>query len=173
MPVTVSFIAKTGVLAGLAGLILGKVWWVQPVPPPTRSIQVQQQWALEPGQTLAQYKIIGGLGDVSIALEGGTVRAPFNGEVQANTPDCVLFSSPEVPAYLFRFCGLHRPILGLHQAGQTIGSGDYLQFAALRKQPDGSWTIVEPSQDVLARSLVATEVEQSDQGASDRLPIGY
>jgi hypothetical protein len=155
MPVTVSFIARAGLLAGLAGLLVGKLWWNRGTLPPYRAIQVQQQWALQPGQTLASYKITGGLGDVSIALEGGVVRAPFSGEVQPNTPDCVLFSSPEVPAYLFRFCGLLQPHLGELQAGQAIGSGEYLQFAALRKQPDGSWTLVEPSQEILERSLSA------------------
>jgi hypothetical protein len=155
MRVTVLFIAKSGVLAGLAGLVMGKLWWSRPVPPQPRAIEVQQQWVLQPGQTVASYEITGGLGDVSIALKGGLVRAPFDGEVQINNPKCVLFSSPEVPAYLFRFCGLIHPNLGLLKAGQSIGSGEYLQFAALRKQPDGTWTIVEPSQEILERSLLA------------------
>ncbi|MFZ9737113.1 MAG: hypothetical protein ACO3EZ_03790 [Prochlorotrichaceae cyanobacterium] len=153
MPVTVSFIARAGLLAGLAGLLMGKFWWNRGELPPYRAIQVQQQWALQPGQNLATYKITGGLGDVSIALQGGLVRAPFMGEVQRNTEDCVLFSSPEVPAYLFRLCGLLQPKLGPLNAGDPIGSGEYLQFAALRKQPDGSWTMVEPSQEILERSL--------------------
>ena len=118
-----------------------------------RPIQLHQKWILQPGAEVAGFKIAGGLGDISIELEGKSVRAPFNGKVQPNQADCVVFSSAEVPAYLFRFCGLKRPQLGNLQAGDVIGSGQALQFAALRRQPDGSWAIVEPAMDILERTI--------------------
>lgn len=153
MRVTVSFIAKIAGMAGVLGLMAGQWWWNQAEEPEVRPLLVQQQWELEMGQRVADYRIVGGLGDISIALQGGKVKAPFSGEVRPHTPDCVIFSSPEVPAYLFRLCGLHRPQLGEVKEGGTIGAGEMLQFATLRKQPDGSWSLVEPSRDLLERSL--------------------
>ncbi|NJR66803.1 MAG: hypothetical protein HC772_18205 [Leptolyngbyaceae cyanobacterium CRU_2_3] len=43
--------------------------------------------------------------------------------------------------------------MGTVYLGEAIGSGDYLHFATLRKQPDGTWTIVEPAKDILERIL--------------------
>lgn len=121
---------------------------------PPRDLKVQQTWELQPGQDVAGHAIVAGLGDVSVALRGEAVRSPFNGEVQpATQANCVIFSSPEVPAYLFRLCGLRNPRLGRLKAGQKIGSGDYLHFAALRRQPDGTWVIVEPASTILERML--------------------
>ncbi|MEB3274707.1 MAG: hypothetical protein VKJ85_13060 [Prochlorothrix sp.] len=153
MRVTGSFIAKVAGIAGIIGLVVGHFWWKRPEAPAARALQVQQQWELEIGQRVADYRIVGGLGDISIALQGGKVQAPFGGEVRPHMPDCVIFSSPGVPAYLFRLCGLHRPQLGAVKQGETIGAGEMLQFATLRKQPDGSWSLVEPSRDLLERSL--------------------
>lgn len=119
---------------------------------PLRTIQIQQKW-LQPGDKIASHRIVAGLGDVSIALGGDTVYAPFDGRVQPNIGDCVLFSSPDVPAYLFRLCGLEQPRLGELRQGNAIGSGETLNFATLRKQPDGSWAMVEPAGDILQRFL--------------------
>jgi hypothetical protein len=117
-------------------------------------IQLFQQWQLQPGDVVAGRRLLGGLGDLSIELKGKPIYAPFNGKVQPTTKaGCVVFSSPEVPAYWFRLCGLDRPKTGSLQKGQEIGSGDILQFAALRKQPNGKWAIVEPSQTILERTL--------------------
>lgn len=120
---------------------------------PAREIQIQQAWQLQPGDAIGQYRIAAGLGDISIDLDGGKVYAPFTGRVQPNVADCVLFSSPELPAYLFRLCGLKQPRLGPIQQGQAIGSGEYLHFATLRKLPEGTWTIVEPSRSILEQLL--------------------
>jgi hypothetical protein len=81
------------------------------------------------------------------------VYAPFAGKVEPHREDCVVFSSPEVPAYLLRLCGVRRPKLGQVQQGEAIASAEFLQFAALRRQPDGKWAMVEPSTDVLERTL--------------------
>ena len=124
--------------------------------PPEKVIDIQlfQQWQLQPGDLIAGRRLLGGLGDLSIELKGKPIYAPFNGKVQPTTKGgCVVFSSPEVPAYWFRLCGLDHPKTGALQKGEEIGSGDSLQFAALRKQPNGKWAIVEPSQAILERTL--------------------
>jgi hypothetical protein len=118
-----------------------------------RALQIQQNWQLQPGGEIAGYRILGGLGDVSIELEGGKVYAPFDGKVEPHRDDCVVFSSPEVPAYLLRWCGVRRPKLGRVRQGEAIASANALQFAALRRQPDGKWAMVEPSMDVLEKTL--------------------
>ena len=118
-----------------------------------RAIRISQAWELEPGDIVAGHRVAGGLGDISIELKGDPVYAPFDGQVELNRAGCVLFSSADVPAYLFRLCGLRRPNLGTLRAGEAIGTGDYLQFAALRKQPGGTWTLVEPARNILERTL--------------------
>lgn len=122
---------------------------------PTRQVAIQQGWELETGDWVGGYLVTASLGDVSIRLNGDMVRAPFSGEVElaADAPGCVYFSSPEVPAYLFRFCGLRRPKLGQIQLGAVMGSSQIVHFATLRRQPDGTWAIVEPSSHVLERAL--------------------
>lgn len=127
-------------------------------PPPETVLEpgtqpvVQQQWQLQPGSVVAERTVVAGLGDISIALEGGSVYAPFSGSLQA-TGRCAVFTSPDLPAYLTRLCGLRRVRSGPVQRGDRLGSGQMLHFATLRKQPDGTWAIVEPSQDLVSRFL--------------------
>lgn len=126
----------------------------RPLSPPPRNISLQQTWELQPGDSIAGHLVSASLGDVSIDLDGSWVHAPFDGEVEpAAQAHCVFFSSPEVPAYLFRLCGISHPRLGHLKLGQVIGKGDYLHFATLRRQPEGTWTIVEPSSNILERAL--------------------
>lgn len=122
---------------------------------PPRTVNLYQQWELQPGSTVAGYQIAGGLGDISVQLDGGNVYAPFDGKVSgyAESDRCIVFSSAEVPAYLFRFCGLTHVRLGEVQQGTTLGRGQQFQFALLRKQSDGTWALVEPSSSMLERSL--------------------
>lgn len=120
-----------------------------------RKLQLYQNWALQPGSEIAGYSVVGGLGDVAIALNGKSALAPFDGMVEPTDTGCLVFSSPEVPAYAFRLCGLQNPKLGRVRRGDRIGSGDLLQFAVLRRQPDGRWAIVEPAIDVLERIVKA------------------
>ena len=117
------------------------------------TIHLAQKWELQPGSQIAGYAVAGSLGDISILLKGGRAFAPFAGKIQPDQSGCVVFSSDEVPAYLFRLCGLKQPQLGDVQQGEVIGTGDYLQFAALRKQPNGTWAFVEPSRHILERTL--------------------
>ena len=121
---------------------------------PKRDIPIHQEWALQPGAEVGGFQVVGSLGDVSIDLDGGKITAPFDGEVQPTKDEaCVAFSSPEIPAYLFRLCGITRPRLGSVDAGQVIGRSDVLQFAAMRRQPDGKWAMVEPAVDILERTV--------------------
>lgn len=122
--------------------------------PPKRVIKIQQQWELEPGDLIGEHLVVGSLGDISIQLKHQHLRAPFLGKLEPSTIEqCVIYSTPEVPAYLFRFCGLRRPRFGDVKAGQTIGRGSHIQFATLRRQPDGTWIIVEPSTGILERAV--------------------
>ncbi|MEB3337305.1 MAG: hypothetical protein VKJ46_07590 [Leptolyngbyaceae bacterium] len=117
------------------------------------TIQLSQTWELQPGDRVAGRLVTGSLGDISLEIKGSRVYVPFDGRVQPYQGNCVVFSSDEVPAYLFRLCGLKQPQLGVVKAGEVMGEGNYLQFAALRKQPNGTWFFVEPSRDILERTL--------------------
>lgn len=133
-------------------LMLAPSCSIQPSSMPIRTIQIQQTWQLQPGEQIGGHRIVAGLGEISVQIKGN-VYAPFNGRVEPTANQCVLFSSPDVPAYLFRLCGLKNFTTGTVTEGQAIGSGEYLHFAALRRQPDGTWTMVEPAKNLLERLL--------------------
>ena len=138
-----------------------------PVEP--RNVDIQQNWGLKPGHYVAGHLISGGLGDVSIEVQGSPLFAPFSGLLQPHQTNCAIFSSPEVPAYLLRICGLRHPRLGALQTGSQIGTGKTVHFAALRKQPTGQWAIVEPASDILERMLSnATSTEPQPSGLASR-----
>ncbi|MGD1906840.1 MAG: hypothetical protein ACFB0C_12705 [Leptolyngbyaceae cyanobacterium] len=142
-------------LMGLGVSLIASCGWRQPAVEPL-TIQVYQDWQLSYGDTLGGYPIRGGLGDVALDLAGDRVYMPFNGEVfpaESQDSGCVYISSAEVPAYLFRICGLGRPNLGALSEGDAIGRGQVLVFSTLRKQPDGTWALVEPAPEFI-ESLV-------------------
>lgn len=119
-----------------------------------RTVPIQQNWELQPGKTIGGHRITGGLGDISLEMKGDRVYAPFDGELQPNDIEqCYIFSSPQLPAYLLRLCGLNWAQVGSVQQGDSLGAANYLQFATLRRQPDGTWAIVEPASDILERVL--------------------
>ena len=120
---------------------------------PLRRVQIHQGWALQVGSQVAGYPIKSGLGDITLELAGNPIQMPFNGEVHPTEGDCVLVSSPEVPAYLFRLCGMQQAKLGRQQQDQTIGKAENLVFATLRKQPNGTWVLVEPSTQFIERLI--------------------
>ncbi len=135
-------------------------------PPPLIKVQVFQDWQLKPGDRLAGYTVTGGLGDISIAVQGQAIYAPFKGETQRDARGCLFYSSPEVPSYLFRLCGLtgrtwfdldipplNRLRLGSVKAGDALGHATTLQFATLRKQTNGKWAIVEPDKSLIEMLL--------------------
>jgi len=125
---------------------------------PTREVTFYQSWQLQPGKSIGEVDVVSSLGDVSLALKGKSVYAPFQGTLSRQNDRCLIFSSPELPAYLFRLCGLRLawfPPLGKGelQEGDLIGTANILEFATLRKQPNGTWAFVEPSSDVVNRLL--------------------
>jgi hypothetical protein len=122
-------------------------------PTETINLKLYQNWQLQPGDKIAGYLVVAGLGDLSIDLNGKSVYAPFDGQTQRDQRNCLIFSSPEVPAYLFRLCGISHPRLGRCNQGDSLGTAAVFHFATLRKQPDGTWAIVEPSKSVMERIL--------------------
>jgi hypothetical protein len=150
----IGWVGKRGMLAVM--IFLNSACSAEHSTEPPRTIQIQQVWQLQPGDTIGGHRVAAGLGDISIDLNGDSAYAPFGGQVQPLQPDvnnCVVFSSPEIPAYLFRLCGLQNLMLGEVEQGDVIGSGAYLHFATLRKQTDGTWAMVEPAHDILERIL--------------------
>ena len=121
--------------------------------PPPRSITIQQTWDLQVGKQVGNYRISSGLGDITLELGGDPVRMPFDGKVQPMDEHCIALTSPEVPAYRFRLCGINRPSLGQHSQGHTIGRAQQLVFAAFRKEPDGTWALIEPATDLITQFL--------------------
>ncbi len=121
-----------------------------------RNVNYYQDWSLQPGDTLAGYPVQSGLGDISINLGGKALFMPFDGTVQPQQDKedlCIVLSSPEVPAYLFRLCGVRQPRWGDRNQGDTIGSGDIVAFATLRRQADGTWAMVEPAKELIEQFL--------------------
>lgn len=117
--------------------------------------KLYQSWQLKQGDQIEGTTVIGGLGDISIALNGKSVHAPSAGKAYVDKRGCVYFEGADTPAYLFRLCGLKSPKLGVLKAGETIGTGDTLQFAALLKQSNDTWALVEPDKSLLKRTLQA------------------
>ncbi|MEL6232465.1 MAG: hypothetical protein AAFR24_21390 [Cyanobacteria bacterium J06627_3] len=131
-----------GLTLGLSISLMGSCRRSTPAP---RLLNLHQSWSLPIGTEIAGYPVSSSLGDISLALNGDTVRMPFNGTVEPTEMDCVLVSSDDVPAYLFRLCGLSRTKFGPRLQGQAIGRANHLIFAMLRREPDGTWAMVEPS----------------------------
>lgn len=119
----------------------------------TVNLKLHQNWQLQRGDSVGGHSVVGGLGDISIALNGKPIFAPFDGRSQKDPRNCLIFSTPDVPAYLFRLCGLNDLRLGAFNQGDTLGSAAILHVATLRKQPDGKWAIVEPSKPIIERFL--------------------
>ena len=139
-------------LAGGAAL-LPMVVACQSSPPAPRTITIQQTWELQVGNHVGDYRISSGLGDITLDLRGDSVTMPFDGKVQPMDEHCVALTSSEVPAYLFRLCGINRPSLGQRHQGHSIGRAQHLVFAAFRKEPDGTWALVEPATDLIQQFL--------------------
>jgi hypothetical protein len=143
------------VAAVLGGILAGCSGQSQAVAP--RNVNYYQKWDMQPGDRLAGYEIQSGLGDIAIHLDGKPIVMPFDGTVQPQAEKenlCLILSSPDVPAYLFRLCGVERPKLGERNQGDPIGSGDVVAFAAMRRQADGTWAMVEPAKELIEQFLV-------------------
>ena len=123
--------------------------------PQPRAITLKQQWELNPGDEISGSLVSGSLGDISLILDRGSrVTAPFDGLIEpTELKGCDFYSTPEIPAYLFRLCGLSQVDYGKVESGRTLGKAKNISFATLRKQPDGTWIIVEPARGVLEKAI--------------------
>ncbi len=151
-PMALSFNTKH-VIRLMGGALLTLLAACQSGPPSPRTITIQQTWDLQVGNQVGNYRISSGLGDITLELGGDPVHMPFDGKVQPMDDHCIALTSSEVPAYLFRLCGIQRPSLGQHRQGHTIGHTQQLVFAAFRKEPDGTWALIEPATDLIAQFL--------------------
>jgi len=130
-------------------------------------IELKNTWGVQAGNQIDRYPIVSGLGDISLKLSG-EVLAPFDGYVKGkfvlvtdgnlirNTEDCVLFSSPQIPAYTSKICGLERRYLGRIEQGKPLGKTDgYVHVSLLSLRREGSdrvqWVYVSPSSEFLQR----------------------
>lgn len=154
MDLNVFSTALTAVVVGLLAICGCASQPIAEVTETPRTVQLHQSWEVQPGDNVAGHLIAGGLGDIAIALKGGqNVYAPFNGRLQPHSPDCAIFSSEELPIYLFRFCGLTNPKWGQQRAGETLGKAEFLNVAVLNRRKDGKWAFVEPSKQILESIL--------------------
>jgi hypothetical protein len=126
-----------------------------------REIELRKTWGIQAGTAIAKHPIVSGLGDISLAFNGkalapvdGWVEGKFvlvsDGNLLQGTPDCVIFSSPQIPAYLSKLCGFKQRNLGLVEQGMPIGqTNGYLHITlfSYRKNEDGKsvWVYVSPS----------------------------
>jgi hypothetical protein len=127
---------------------------IQPSPPSKpMSIQIYQKWELQRGDRVNNQTVVSALGDLAIDMAGKSVYAPMSGEAKLDRTGCVLFAGTELPAYLFRFCGINTPKLGTLRKGQPIGAANLLVFATFQKQQNGTWAFVEPSKAMVEQTL--------------------
>lgn len=133
--------------------------------PKRKQIEIQKVWGIEAGKVIAGQRVIGGLGDISLEFKG-IVKAPLTGYVEGEfvlvteedliegTRDCIIFSSPQMPAYLLKICGLTRRNLGSIDRGSPIGeTGGKLHISLLsfRKvaHQTNKWIYVSPSETLI------------------------
>lgn len=129
--------------------------------PKLKQIEIKKVWKIQVGEFIAGHRVIGGLGDISLEYEG-SVKAPVAGVVDsefvlvtdsdliAGTRDCVIFSSPQLPAYLLNICGLTERYLGPVDDDSPIGKTDgslHLSLLSFRKDASqtSKWIYVSPS----------------------------
>ena len=136
---------KFPVLPGLSLVLSLSLLGCSRATPAPRTLNLHQSWPLSIGTQIAGYSISSGLGDISLDTGGDVIHMPFDGTVEPTDASCVIVSSADVPAYLFRLCGLSQIRLGPRQQDQPIGRAQHLVFAMLRREPNGTWAMVEPS----------------------------
>lgn len=129
--------------------------------PKLKQIEIKKVWQIQAGEFIAGHRVIGGLGDISLEYEG-SVKAPVAGVVNsefvlvtdsdliAGTKDCVIFSSPQLPAYLLKICGLTERYIGPVDENSPIGETDgslHLSLLSFRKDANqtSNWIYVSPS----------------------------
>ena len=140
---------------------------LSPSLPKIKEIELKQNWEVRVGTKVNNRAIVGGLGDISVRVRGevfaptdGTIESDFlfvsDGSIFKNPPDCILFSSPQTPAYLLRLCGLYQYRRGSVSQGNAIGRTDgHLHVALLSFRKDSEdasqWVYVSPSTELIER----------------------
>ena len=130
-----------------------------------REIELRNTWGIQAGNEIAKPPIVSGLGDISLAFNGkalapvdGWVEGKFvlvsDGNLLPGTPDCVIFSSPQIPSYLSKLCGLKQRNLGQVERGTPIGQTDghlHVTLFSSRKSEEEMpiWVYVSPSSQLL------------------------
>ena len=134
-----------------------------------KQIELKKVWEIQSGEFIAGYRVVGGLGDISLDFKGA-IKSPALGVVESNfmlvsdrtlirnPPDCVIFSSPQMPAYLLKICGLKRRKLGTVNQGSPIGhTNGYLHMSLLSFRKDqnqvSKWIYVSPSPKLIEKLL--------------------
>ena len=149
-------------------------WWESEAtarsPHSVREIELQNTWGVKAGDSIEGYFIASGLGDISLAMKGKVI-APIDGNVEENfvlisdgslirgPSDCIIFSSPQLPAYLIKLCGLASRNLEQVEGGKPIGkTNGYLHISLFSYRPNQEsgaiWVYVPPSPQLI-ESLVA------------------
>lgn len=130
-------------------------------PAKLKQIEIKRVWQIQAGEYISGHRVIGGLGDISLEYDG-SVKAPVAGVVDsefvlvsdsdliAGTRDCVIFSSPQIPAYLLKICGLTERNIGPVDYDSPIGKADgslHLSLLSFRKDANqtSNWIYVSPS----------------------------
>lgn len=134
-----------------------------------KQIELKKAWEIQAGELIAGQRVVSGLGDISLEFKGA-IAAPAMGVVERNfvlvsertlirtPPDCVIFSSPQMPAYLLKLCGLKQRQLGMVHQGFPLGkTNGYLHMSLLsfRKDEDqvSKWIYVSPSSKLIEKLL--------------------
>lgn len=137
--------------------------------PIIKQIELKKVWEIQAGQLIAGHRVVSGLGDISLEFKGA-IAAPAMGIVERNfvlvsdrtlikTPsDCILFSSPQMPGYLLKVCGLKQRHLGIVNQGVSIGkTNGYLHLSLLSFRKDenqvSKWIYVSPSSKLIEKLL--------------------
>jgi hypothetical protein len=139
------------VIGSLTACQLGKMQTAPTVKP--MNIQIYQKWELQRGDRVNNQTVVSALGELAIDLGGKPIYAPMSGEARLDRTGCLLLAGTELPAYLFRFCGINTPKLGVLRKGQAIGTASLLVLATFRKQQNGTWAFVEPSKAMVEQTL--------------------
>ncbi|MBI5173854.1 MAG: hypothetical protein HY986_13280 [Candidatus Melainabacteria bacterium] len=114
-----------------------------------RPLSLYQNWQVKVGDEIKGAQVIGSLGQVNLRLDGRNVVAPFDGSLVTVKGGCLRFDGLDVPGYALQFCGLENARIGLVNQGQPLGSARTLLVGVLRRQTNGSWAFVEPSQSIV------------------------
>ncbi|WP_017661921.1 hypothetical protein [Baaleninema simplex] len=128
--------------------------------PIVSEVTVASDVSIAAGDEIAERRVVAAFGELSLRTSG-KVFAPFDGwangqlvfvtdgTLRSMPSDCTVFSSPQIPNYLLRLCGLGRRHLGYRRLGEALGRADgYLHVTLLTYRTEESgdlWVYVPPA----------------------------